>query len=118
MPTAGRIPRNVISRGTRCTDTLQYRRDAQRLGLPVHGAMMPISIPDFLIRFLTEPDDLVVDPFGGTIKTGKAAEHLGRRWICVELALQYVRAAAERFRTCPGFWIDPSLEAFSGASIV
>ncbi|MDN7631036.1 site-specific DNA-methyltransferase [Burkholderia cenocepacia] len=118
MPTAGRIPRNVISRGTRCTDTLQYRRDAQRLGLPVHGAMMPISIPDFLIRFLTEPDDLVVDPFGGTIKTGKAAEQVGRRWICVELALQYVRAAAERFRTCPGFWIDPSLEAFSGASIV
>lgn len=111
--TPGRIPKNIIVRGNRCADTLQYRRDAERLGLPVHGAMMPLSVPDFLIRFLSEPNDLVVDPFGGTIKTGRAAERLGRRWVCVELALQYVRAAAERFRNCPGFWIDPAIEAYS-----
>ena len=117
VETAGRIPRNIISRGTRCADTLEYRRDAEHLGLPVHGAMMPISIPDFLIRFLTEPDDLVVDPFGGTIKTGRAAERLGRRWVCVELALEYVRASAERFRSCPGFWMDPSFEAYTGTMI-
>jgi len=33
------------------------------LGLPPHGAMYPTSIPDFFIRFLTEPGELVVDTF-------------------------------------------------------
>ncbi|MFM0265495.1 DNA methyltransferase [Paraburkholderia sediminicola] len=113
--TAGRIPRNVLMRGNRCADTLEYRRDAERLGLPIHGAMMPLSIPDFLIRFLSEPSDLVADPFGGTMKTGMAAERLGRRWVCAELALEYVRAAAERFRSCAGFDLHPAIEAIRGA---
>jgi site-specific DNA-methyltransferase (cytosine-N4-specific) len=64
--TKGHIPRNILTRGHRCADTLRYRDDAMRLGLPVHGAMQPLSIPDFLIRFLSKAGDLVVDPFGGT----------------------------------------------------
>ena len=70
--TTRRIPRNVISRGHLCTDTDTYRQDAKRLNLPIHGAMQPLSIPDFLIRFLTDPDDLVIDPFGGSCTTGMA----------------------------------------------
>lgn len=101
--TPGRIPRNVIRRGHRCADSDHYRGDAQALGLPVHGAMQPIALADFLIRFLSEVGDLVVDPFGGTVKTGMAAERLGRRWIVVESMLDYLRAAGERFRACPGF---------------
>ena len=115
--TVGRIPRNILLRGNRCADTLAYRRDAERLGLPIHGAMMPLSVPDFLTRFLTEPQDLVVDPFGGTMTTGMAAERLGRRWICAEIALEYVRAAAERFRLCSGFGIHPAMESVRGRPI-
>ncbi|WP_420213469.1 DNA methyltransferase (plasmid) [Burkholderia aenigmatica] len=114
-PTAGRLPRNILKRGNRCADTLQYREDAQRLGLPVHGAMMPIDIPDFFIQFLTEPGDLVVDHFGGTVKTGMAAERRQRRWICFELMLDYIRVAAERFRTCAGFALHPAIEAYPNA---
>ncbi|MDR8877281.1 DNA-methyltransferase [Burkholderia multivorans] len=110
-PTAGKLPRNILKRGNRCADTLRYREDAQRLDLPIHGAMMPLSVPDHFIRLLTEPGDLVVDHFGGTIKTGMAAERLQRRWICVELMLEYVRAAAERFRECAGFHLHPAMEA-------
>lgn len=101
--TEGRIPRNIITRGHRCPDTAQYREDAMRLGLPVHGAMQPLSIPEFLIRFLTQAGDLVVDPFGGTATTGMAAERLGRRWIVVEKVLEYLRGAGERFAARPGF---------------
>lgn len=109
-PTAGRIPRNVLSRGHRCADTLQYRKDAKALGLPIHGAMQPLSIPDFLIRLLTEKGELVVDPFGGTAKTGMADERLGRRWIVAEKMLDYLRGSAERFRLFPGFEMARSIE--------
>lgn len=107
--TEGKIPRNVIQRGHACIDTLAYRQHATELGVPVHGAMQPTSIPDFFIRFLTEPGDLVVDTFGGTIRTGLAAERLGRRWLVTEWILQYLRGAAELFRDFPGFGMHPAL---------
>nr|WP_245180422.1 DNA methyltransferase [Cupriavidus sp. LEh25] len=108
--TAGRLPRNVIERGHNCADTRAYRRAAQSLGLPTHGAMQPTDIPDFFTRFLSRPGDLVVDPFGGTIRTGLAAERLGRRWIATAWILQYVRGAAELFRQADGFQMHPALQ--------
>jgi len=107
--TEGKIPRNVIQRGHSCNDTKAYRDHAAALGLPAHGAMQPSSIPDFFIRFLTEPDDLVVDTFGGTIRTGLTAERLGRRWMVTEWILEYLRGAAELFRDFAGFEMHPAL---------
>lgn len=109
--TEGRIPRNVVQRGHACKDTWAYREHAAALGLPVHGAMQPTSIPDFFIRFLTEPDDLVVDNFGGTARAGLAAERLGRRWFITEWILQYLRGSAELFRDFAGFSMHPALAA-------
>lgn len=109
--TAGRIPRNVLTRSHTCSDTKAYRRHAQALGLPVHAAMQPTTLPDFFIRFLTEPGDLVLDPFGGTVKTGLAAERLGRRWLVTEQMGAYLRGAAELFRVAAGFWLSPSLRS-------
>lgn len=114
--TPGRIPKNILVRGHRCADTLRYRADAAALGLPAHGAVQPLSIPDFLIRFLTKEGDVVCDPFGGTIKTGMAAERLGRRWIVVEKILEYVRASAERFRGCEGFHMPEAIERWPRAA--
>lgn len=107
--TEGKIPRNVILRGHGCNDTSAYRQHAKDLGLPVHGAMQPTSIPDFFIRLLTEPGELVVDTFGGTIRTGLAAERLGRRWFVTEWMLQYIRGSAELFREFPSFMMNPAL---------
>lgn len=109
-PTSGRIPRNVITRGHACPDATAYRRDARALGLPVHGAMWPLSIPDFLVRFLSDVGDLVVDPFGGRITTGMAAERNGRRWLVAERVLDYARAGSERFRGCEGFEMPEMIE--------
>lgn len=108
--TEGRIPRNVITRGAGCPDANAYRRDARALGLPVHGAMWPLSIPDFLVRFLSDVGDLVVDPFGGRITTGMAAERNGRRWLVAERVLDYARGGAERFRECNGFDMPAMVE--------
>lgn len=108
--TAGRIPKNVISRGHRCAYGLQYQRACAKLGLTAHGAGQPLSIPDFLIRFLTEENDLVVDPWGGRSMTGLGADLLNRRWMTGELQLDYVRGAAELFRERPGFHLNPQIE--------
>lgn len=114
--TPGKIPRNILTRGHRCADTQAYRADAQALGLPTHGATQPISIPDFLVRFLSREGDLVVDPFGGTVKTGMAAERQQRRWIVVERMLDYLRASAERFRGCEGFEMPAAIEGWPSAA--
>lgn len=107
--TQGRIPRNVLEHTHGCADTRQYRRDAAAMGLPIHGAMQPLAIPEFLIKLLTEPGDLVVDPFGGTAKTGRAAENTGRRWLVIETMLDYLRGSAPRFAGADGFQIHDAI---------
>lgn len=107
--TAGRIPKNVYQRGHRCSDTLELRRHAQALELPCHSAVFPTWLPEQVIQFLTEPGQLVVDPFAGWFKTALAAERHGRRWFCVERVLEHVRVALEMFRRSAGFWSNPDL---------
>lgn len=102
--TSGRLPRNIMERGHSCADTRAYRQNAKSMGLPTHGAMLPTSLPEFWIKFLTEgEDDLVVDPFGGTVRTGLAAERLGRRWLVTEWIREYLQGASTLFRGAPGF---------------
>ncbi|ASJ88741.1 site-specific DNA-methyltransferase [Pseudomonas aeruginosa] len=108
--TAGTIPKNVLTRGHRCAYGLQHRQIAEELGLPAHGAPMPFSVPEFLIQFLTEEGDLVVDPWAGRNMTSLAAEMLGRAWMSGELMLQHIRTGAELFRSRPGFWLNPQVE--------
>ena len=108
--TEGRIPKNVISRGHRCAHGLRHRQASIDLGLPTHGAGQPLSIPEFMIRFLTEEGDLVLDPFAGRNMTSLAAELNNRRWISGELNLEYIRTGAELFRGRPGFQLNPQIE--------
>ena len=96
-PTEGRIPRNVLQFGHRCKDQDRYRAYARERGLPVHAAAMPLALASFLVRWLTEPGDLVTDPFAGSVTTGRAAEVNGRRWMVTEKFLQYLQGAAGRF---------------------
>lgn len=111
--TAGRIPRNVIQQGHRCRWSDLYRREAAALGLPLHGAGMPYAIPEFVIRLLTEEGDVVADPFGGRSMSGRAAESLGRKWICSEMMLEYAVGGSTLFTDAEGF-SSPLLDAYRG----
>lgn len=102
-PTEGRIPRNVLRYGHSCADHREYRADAARLGLPAHGAPFPKAMVKDLISFMTEPGDLVADHLAGKLTVPMASEELGRCWISSEWMWDYVRGAAERFRTAVGF---------------
>lgn len=97
--TEGAIQRNVLEFGHACSDQQKYKRDARALGLPPHGAPMPLALAHLLIRYLSEPGELVCDPFAGSHTTAKAAELLGRRWLTTERMLEYVMGSATRF-TC------------------
>lgn len=101
--TEGRIPRNILSFGHRCPTQTAYKKAATALGLPVHGAPMPMKLASFLIEFLSEPGDLVADPFAGSFTTADAAERLGRRWLATDCMAEYVLGAATRFTEAPGF---------------
>jgi site-specific DNA-methyltransferase (cytosine-N4-specific) len=101
--TEGRIPRNILSFGHRCAAQTAYKKAAAALGLPVHGAPMPLKLAMFLIEFLSEPGDLVVDPFAGSFTTADAAERLGRRWVATDCMIEYVLGGATRFTDAPGF---------------
>lgn len=92
----GAIPSNVITAANTHAngDYLAYCRAH---GLPHHPARMPSDLVTFFIKFLTEPGDLVLDPFAGSNTTGAAAEQLGRRWLAIEPQSDYVRGSQGRF---------------------
>jgi DNA modification methylase len=58
-----------------------------------HEAKFPIELPRRLIRLLSAPGDLVLDPFIGSGTTAVAAIELSRRFMGFELMPEYVRLA-------------------------
>lgn len=93
---SGAIPPNVLT-FTNTANNEPYLEYCRTKGHSPHPARMPLGLPDFFIRFLTSPRNLVLDPFGGSNVTGAAAERLKRRWIAVEPQLDYIRASRGRF---------------------
>lgn len=58
-----------------------------------HPAVMPLGLCRDLIRSWSNPGDTVLDPFGGSGTTGRAALELGRNCILIELNPEYVADA-------------------------
>jgi site-specific DNA-methyltransferase (cytosine-N4-specific) len=92
----GAIPPNLLEvPNTRSND--EYFHRCRAANLPIHPARFPDAIPEFFIRFLTEPGQLVVDPFAGSNVTGQIAQQLERNWIAVEINPDYVAGSKLRF---------------------
>lgn len=93
---AGAIPSSVLSfSNTRASDS--YLDYCKAHALESHPARMPSGLAEFFIRFLTNENDLVLDPFAGSNTTGAVAESLKRRWVGVEAREQYARGSQGRF---------------------
>lgn len=75
-----------------------YQRYCKERGLTPHPARFPARLPEYFIRMLTDPGDLVVDPFAGSCVTGEVCERLNRRWHCIELNREYCDGAVGRFQ--------------------
>lgn len=92
----GAIPPNLIEVGNTGSRG-PYHDFCKEQELELHPARFPPEVPEFLIKFLTEPGDLVVDPFGGSNVTGAVAETLGRKWVISELRHEYLDGSLGRF---------------------
>jgi site-specific DNA-methyltransferase (cytosine-N4-specific) len=93
----GSIPANVIQCGNNESNS-DYIKLSKKLGRKVHPARFPAELPRFFIEFLTDPGDVVLDPFAGSNTTGAVAERLGRKWIAVEKDASYAEDSALRFQ--------------------
>lgn len=92
----GAIPSNLLQISNTESNSA-YLRACKAAGIKGHPARFPAQIPEFFIKFLTEPGDLVIDIFAGSNTTGQVAEHLNRRWRAFELRRDYLAASSFRF---------------------
>lgn len=96
----GAIPPNVLSfSNTRAYDS--YQDYCRARDITPHPARMPAGLAEFFVEFLTDPGDLVLDPFAGSNLTGGVAERLGRRWFAVEPIEEYIDGSQGRFEPLP-----------------
>lgn len=93
-----------------------YRNYCKANDIPAHPARMQSSLSAFFIQFLTDEDDLVLDPFGGSNTTGSVAEELGRNWISVEANLDYVNGSRGRFEVFRKLLSEPLTRRSSPAT--
>jgi len=92
----GAIPSNLISRGNNESNS-EFLRTCTAKGLKLNPARFPPALPEFFLKLLSEPTDVILDPFAGSNTTGYVAESLNRRWLSIELSKEYLTASALRF---------------------
>jgi site-specific DNA-methyltransferase (cytosine-N4-specific) len=78
-----RLPGNAFSISHTVSNDY-YMRTCQERNVSPHPARMPLQLVDFFVQFLTDPGDLVLDPFAGSNATGFCAESTARKWIAIE----------------------------------
>ncbi len=105
VDSGGAIPGNVVEEahpesmlkfGNNASND-QFTKRCKELGIRIHPARFPTSLPEFFIKLLTDEDDLVLDPFAGSNTAGVVSEQLSRRWIAMDVSADYLEASKARF---------------------
>ena len=94
---SGSIPGSTFVLGN-AQNSKQYVEWCNERHVCIHPARMPQKLASFFIEFLTEPGDIVLDPFAGSCTTCQAAEELNRRWVGTECCLDYAIGSYGRFQ--------------------
>jgi len=87
----GAIASNLIEAANTRSES-PYQSFCRKHRVEPHPARMPAKVADFFVRFLTNKNDLVLDPFSGSNTTGTVANALGRKWISIEAVPSYAAA--------------------------
>ena len=65
-----------------------------------HPSPKPLNVMLALMKWYTNPDDIILDPFCGSGTTCVAAKMLGRRYIGIDISSDYCEIARDRLRAC------------------
>jgi DNA modification methylase len=114
----GAVPPNVLGLGIagEVTNLLSiantesnshYLRRCREENVKPHPARFPAFFADYFIKFLTDPEDIVLDVFAGSNTTGYVAEKLGRKWISFEMSEEYIVGSKFRFEDVMPWDADP-----------
>jgi hypothetical protein len=86
----------------------------------VHPTMKPVALMQWLVRLVTPPGGIVLDPFTGSGSTGVAAmlEGGGFRFLGIEREPEYVAIAEQRIKhVAGGRWRTPEQVAAEAAAM-
>jgi len=79
----GTYTRTLVSDGKRCRQDVWIICPSRNSG--AHVAPFPEEIPRLIIAACTKEGDMVCDPFGGTLTTGRVAKVMGRASVCFDI---------------------------------
>ncbi|WP_345291128.1 site-specific DNA-methyltransferase [Flavobacterium hankyongi] len=91
-----RLPHSVLSFSNTSSNDY-YLKMCREKNIKPHPARMSGGLVNFFIEFLTDEDDLILDPFSGSNTTGYCAEKLNRNWMSFEVKEDYIEQACIRF---------------------
>lgn len=97
MPTIGNNNGNPMGQlaGDKSNALKNVEQDTSEKGNN-HPTVKPIELMKYLIKLVTKPGGLVLDPFNGSGSTGCAAVELGYDYTGIELDPKYVEIAEKR----------------------
>lgn len=75
----------------------EYNSFCKNNNIEPHPARIQPELIEFFIRFLTDKNDIVFDPFGGSNTTGMVSNKLERKWVSCEKHLDYIKGSLIRF---------------------
>ncbi len=61
-----------------------------------HPTVKPVALMAYLVRLVTPPGGIVLDPFVGSGSTGLATEQEGFRFVGIEIDAEYLEIARQR----------------------
>lgn len=80
------------------TSVLTFATDKQKTCL--HPTQKPVALLEWLVKTYTNPGEVVLDNCMGSGSTGVACVNTGRRFIGMELDVDYFSIAKERIESC------------------
>jgi DNA modification methylase len=90
-------PESMMKMGNNAANDL-YTQRCKEEGIKIHPARFPALLPKFFIKLLTDPNDMVLDPFAGSLTAAAVSEQLDRRWLAGEAVEEYLKAGTFRFQ--------------------
>lgn len=70
--------------------------DAHKESVTSHSTQKPLDLMEYLVRLVTQPGGIVVDPFAGTGSTAVASKRCGFNFVTCDIGEDYVKIAEAR----------------------